>query len=143
MCSLDNKSTGVDAFFSVETTLLAEFDQFVLDCKDFTDQFYSHQEKQPISVASKLAFWSNRKLGNRLQKLLNSLNKREEEFDSQLRSIMDESLTNVSSLSLQAAHLKSRLSSCIFRRSILSVRVLCGCLCLPQTPGLPLSQRPC
>ena len=113
MCSLDNKSTGVDAFFSVETTLLAEFDQFVLDCKDFTDQFYSHQEKQPISVASKLAFWSNRKLGNRLQKLFNSLNKREEEFDSQLRSIMDESLTNVSSLSLQAAHLKSRLSSCI------------------------------
>lgn len=113
MCSLDNKSTGVDAFFSIETTLLAEFDQFVLDCKDFTDQFYSHQEKQPISVASKLAFWSNRKLGNKLQKLFNSLNKREEEFDSQLRSIMDESLTNVSSLSLQAAHLKSRLSSCI------------------------------
>jgi hypothetical protein len=113
MSSLDNKSTGGDAFFSVETTLLAEFDQFVLDCKDFTDQFYSHQEKQPISVASKLAFWSNRKLGNRLQKLFNSLNKREEEFDSQLRSIMDESLTNVSSLSLQAAHLKSRLSSCI------------------------------
>ena len=113
MGSLDNKSTGVDAFFSIETTLLAEFDQFVLDCKDFTDQFYSHQEKQPISVASKLAFWSNRKLGNRLQKLFNSLNKREEEFDSQLRSIMDESLTNVSSLSLQAAHLKSRLSSCI------------------------------
>ena len=113
MSSLENRNCVLDTFFAVETTLLQEFDQFVLDCKDFTDQFYTHYQKQPESVASKLAFWSNRKQGSRLQKLFNSLNKREEEFDAQLRSIMDESLTNVSSLSLQATHLKSRLLSCI------------------------------
>ena len=113
MSSLENRNYVLDTFFAVETTLLQEFDQFVLECKDFTDQFYTHYQKQPDSVASKLAFWSNRKQGSRLQKLFNSLNKREEEFDAQLRSIMDESLTNVSSLSLQATHLKSRLLSCI------------------------------
>jgi hypothetical protein len=113
MGSVDNKVNGADTFFTVETRLLSEFDQFVLDCKDFTNQFYSHQQKQPASVASKLAFWSNRKLGGKLQKLLNSLNKREEEFDTQLRSVMDESLTNFSSLTLQATHLKSRLLSCM------------------------------
>lgn len=113
MGSVDNKVNGADTFFTIETRLLSDFDQFVVDCKDFTNQFYSHQQKQPASVASKLAFWSNRKLGGKLQKLLNSLNKREEDFDAQLRSVMDESLTNFSSLSLQATHLKSRLLSCM------------------------------
>ena len=113
MSIIDNKSYVGDSFFAIQTGLLQEFDTFVVDSGEFIDQFYVHQQRQPVSVASKLAFWSNRKLGSRLQKLLNALNKREEYFDAHLRCMMDESLTNVSSLSLQAAHLKYRLSSCI------------------------------
>lgn len=102
-----------DSFFATQNGLLQDFDTFVSDSEEFIEQFYVHQKKQPVTVASKLAFWSNRKLGSRLQKILNSLSKREEYFDAHLRGMMDDSLTNVSSLSLQAVHLKSRLSSCI------------------------------
>ena len=109
----DTSSDGGDSFFATQTGLLQDFDSFVTDSRDFIDQFYIHQKKQPATVASKLAFWSNRKLGSRLQRLLTSLSKREEYFDAHLRGMMDDSLTNVSSLSLQAVHLKWRLSSCI------------------------------
>ena len=109
----DASAHGGDSFFATQNGLLQDFDTFVSDSENFIEQFYVHQKKQPVTVASKLAFWSNRKLGSKLQKILNSLSKREEFFDAHLRGMMDDSLTNVSSLSLQAVHLKSRLSSCI------------------------------
>ena len=81
----DASADSGDSFFATQNGLLQDFDTFVSDSENFIQQFYVHQKKQPVTVASKLAFWSNRKLGSRLQKILNSLSKREEFFDAHLR----------------------------------------------------------
>jgi hypothetical protein len=48
------KKRHVETFFGIETKPLQEFDIFIADCRDFIGKFYSHQQKQPASVASKL-----------------------------------------------------------------------------------------
>lgn len=104
---MKEKKASSLVFFGLEIDQhVSDFDSFIKDCKTFIGKFYAHQQKPlSLTVASKLAFFSNKKL---MQKSFSSLGKREERFDINLRAAVDDSLIHVSSLSVQSEHLKYR-----------------------------------
>ena len=104
-----------DVFFGAENDSLKDFDDFIEQSKDFINLYYGHQDKRSHSSVSSTigSLWISRKPRSTLSKSFDELMKKEEKVDSLLRSMIDDSLKNASSLKLQAEHLKIRLKSCI------------------------------
>jgi hypothetical protein len=98
---LASSNETTDAFIKSEVRQLEHFEMFLSDCSQKIADFYA--KKQQLGVLSKYIFWSNKPL---IMKSFVTLHKKEREFDTYFRYVMAEALGNVTSLTLQADHLK-------------------------------------
>lgn len=95
-----------------------ELDSFLLDFKVFTKNFLKFQNKlknkhHKLSLKKILDIFYESKINKDIIKQLMSLNEREEKLDKDLRYLMNESLSQMTTLNLQGNQLKSHLTSYI------------------------------
>lgn len=105
-----------DALFIEIESFISRANQTI----DFTKRASSakHAKFNPLIVGDKINQWRAKRKGNELHESYDTLLIKAENIETGLKNITEQSLTDTSSMLIQAVHLKNRLNGCITHNSL-------------------------
>jgi hypothetical protein len=108
-----------NVYFSIDNESLKSFDDFASECSRFINNFRDTRLSTDLSretgrsATKAIVFWSSGRTAHDQKAAISLLQAREERVENELRRMVDDAMTNISSLGAQADHLMHRLHSCI------------------------------